>query len=70
MQFASIKSKIQANARRRALHSVAALAAIFLMLLAPGVWAQGAGYWHTSGNKILDANGTEVAHCGNQLVRL
>jgi len=64
MQFASIKSKIQANARRRALHSVAALAAIFLMLLAPGVWAQGAGYWHTSGNKILDANGTEVRIAG------
>ncbi len=64
MQFASTMSKIQANARRRALHSVAALAAIFLMLLAPGVWAQGAGYWHTSGNKILDANGTEVRIAG------
>ena len=26
--------------------------------------AQGAGYWHTSGNKLLDANGTQVRIAG------
>ena len=26
--------------------------------------AQGAGYWHTSGNKVLDANGTQVRIAG------
>ena len=26
--------------------------------------AAGAGYWHTSGNKILDANGAEVRIAG------
>ena len=27
-------------------------------------WAQGTGYWHTSGNRILDANGTPVRIAG------
>ncbi len=31
---------------------------------APMAVAQGAGYWHTSGNKILDANGTQVRIAG------
>ena len=31
---------------------------------APGVFAQGTGYWHTSGNKILDSNGDEVRMAG------
>ena len=33
----------------------------------PGV---GAGYWHTSGNQILDSNGNPVRIAGIELVRL
>ena len=30
----------------------------------PAALAQGAGYWHTSGNKVLDTNGTQVRITG------
>ncbi len=37
----------------------------FAATLLPGTLAgQGTGYWHTSGNKILDANGTQVRIAG------
>ncbi len=64
MHFAFTKSDNQARARQRAVHSVFVFAAILLALLAPCAWGQGAGYWHTSGNKILDSNGTEVRIAG------
>jgi len=43
-------------------HSAPGLTAIALSLVAPAAFSQGAGYWHTSGNQILDSN--------NQAVRL
>ena len=36
------------------------LAAVALGLFSPWVQAQGAGYWHTSGNQILDSNNKAV----------
>ena len=43
-------------------HRSLALPAVALSLVAPAAFSQGAGYWHTSGNQILDSN--------NQVVRL
>jgi len=43
-------------------HSAPGLAAIALSLVTPAAFSQGAGYWHTGGNQILDSN--------NQAVRL
>jgi endoglucanase len=40
------------------------LCVILMNLMTPCAVAQGAGYWHTSGNQILDANGTEVRIAG------
>jgi endoglucanase len=40
------------------------LAALLLAFIAPSAQAQGTGYWHTSGNKILDSSGTEVRIAG------
>ena len=47
------------------MQSLSMLAYSFL-LLAPTSrsFAQGTGYWHTSGNKILDANGVQVRIAG------
>ncbi|MGD0832282.1 MAG: glycoside hydrolase family 5 protein, partial [Terracidiphilus sp.] len=64
MYLAFTKTDNQARARQRTVHSVFVFAAILLALLAPSAWGQGAGYWHTSGNKILDSNGTEVRIAG------
>jgi endoglucanase len=50
------------EARRHTRHSALALPAIALLCIAPAAFSQGAGYWHTSGNQILDAN--------NQVVRM
>jgi endoglucanase len=43
-------------------HSAFALPAIALSLVSPAAFSQGTGYWHTSGNQILDSS--------NQVVRL
>jgi endoglucanase len=43
---------------------VLVLTALILALFCPTVKAQGTGYWHTSGNKILDSNGNEVRMAG------
>ena len=41
------------------------LLSIALLGIAPGaLLAQGAGYWHTSGNQILDSNGQQVRIAG------
>jgi len=53
-----------AGARRLRGYGMLVLAVCLLALGASGAWAQGTGYWHTSGNKILDANGTEVRIAG------
>lgn len=60
---------LRSRARRKSvgiLYILAALLAIAVSLnaLAPSAAAQGAGYWHTSGNQILDANGKEVRIAG------
>jgi len=44
--------------------AMAATLALAAAIAAPFASAQGAGYWHTSGNKILDSNGTEVRIAG------
>jgi len=49
---------------RRLEYSAFALIALLLVLLAPSAWGQGTGYWHTSGNKILDSSGNEVRIAG------
>ena len=45
-------------------HSLLVLVALGLALFSASAWAQGTGYWHTSGNKILDSGGTEVRIAG------
>ena len=64
MHFAFRRSHNQALSLQRIVHKVFAVGAVALAFVSPGAWAQGAGYWHTSGNKILDSNGTEVRIAG------
>ncbi len=54
-------NRIQSPLRAAATAAFLALATAFV---APAASAQGAGYWHTSGNKVLDSNGTEVRIAG------
>ena len=37
---------------------------VLLAAALPAALAQGAGYWHTSGNRVLDSNGTQVRIAG------
>ena len=60
--FSKITSRSGALYRFRL--GAAMTAALLLSVLSPRAAAQGAGYWHTSGNQILDANGTEVRIAG------
>jgi endoglucanase len=64
MHFAVTRSQKQVCTGRRTIWGAFVLAALLLTLIAPSAWAQGAGYWHTSGNKILDSNGAEVRIAG------
>jgi endoglucanase len=48
----------------RAASEFLVLTALILALFCPTAGAQGTGYWHTSGNKILDSNGDEVRMAG------
>jgi len=52
----------RASLSRLTRHDVRMLTALLLSLFTPAAFAQGAGYWHTSGNEILDSN--------NEVVRL
>jgi endoglucanase len=45
-------------------HCALALLAVALSLITPAARAQGTGYWHTSGNQILDANAQAVRLSG------
>ena len=63
MQFA-ITSHNQARTGQRAVLGMFVLVALLLALMTPSASAQGTGYWHTSGNKILDSGGTEVRIAG------
>jgi endoglucanase len=64
MHFAFTNSYKQARSGFRMTQHVFALAALLLAFIAPCAMAQGTGYWHTSGNKILDSSGTEVRVAG------
>jgi endoglucanase len=64
MQFAFTRSQKQTRAGQQTMKGAFLLAALLLALIVPSAWSQGAGYWHTSGNKILDSNGTEVRIAG------
>ena len=64
MRFAFSKSRSQAHCGRRLEYLAFALITLLPVLLAPCAWGQGTGYWHTSGNKILDSNGNEVRIAG------
>ncbi len=57
-------SRLSAPTSRRAMPFVFFLAAFMLALLFPRAWGQGVGYWHTSGNRIVDANGNTVRIAG------
>ncbi|MGP8173077.1 MAG: cellulase family glycosylhydrolase [Terracidiphilus sp.] len=64
MHHAFGKSHKQALIRQRIVHGVFVLTALAMALVSPSAWAQGVGYWHTSGNKIVDANGDTVRMAG------
>lgn len=52
------------GAGKHSKHRSLARETLLLCLIAPTAFAQGAGYWHTSGNTILDANGAVVRLSG------
>ena len=54
-------NRIPSHLRAAAITVLLVFAAAFV---APFASAQGAGYWHTSGNKILDSSGTQVRIAG------
>ena len=54
----------RSTARARAKPGIRALATAALSLITPAAFSQGAGYWHTSGNQILDSNGQVVRLAG------
>jgi len=64
MQFAVSRSHKPARTGQRVVLGAFVLAALLLALISPSARAQGTGYWHTSGNKILDSSGTEVRIAG------
>ncbi|MGA2220104.1 MAG: cellulase family glycosylhydrolase [Terracidiphilus sp.] len=64
MHFAFTRTYKQTRSGLRMAQGVFVFAALLLAFIAPGAWAQGTGYWHTNGNKILDSDGTEVRMAG------
>jgi endoglucanase len=64
MHFAIETSRQQARILQGMVRGASALIVFAMALASPSAWAQGTGYWHTSGNKILDSNGTEVRIAG------
>ena len=64
MHFAFISSHNQTRPGLRVAQGALVLVTLLLAFIAPNAWAQGTGYWHTSGNKILDSSGTEVRIAG------
>jgi endoglucanase len=64
MHYAFIRSIKQTRTSQLIVRGVFVLAALVLAISSPRVSAQGTGYWHTSGNKILDSNGNEVRMAG------
>ena len=64
MHFAFGKSHQQALNLQRIVHGVMSVTALAMALASLSARAQGAGYWHTSGSKIVDANGVTVRLAG------
>jgi hypothetical protein len=64
MHFEFIGSYSGTHAGTRRLHRPFVLAVLFLLSVSSTSWAQGAGYWHTSGSRMLDSNGDEVRIAG------
>jgi endoglucanase len=64
MHYSFTRSNKQARTSQLVLHGVFVLAVLALAVFSPSAWAQGTGYWHTSGNKILDSSGDEVRMAG------
>jgi endoglucanase len=64
MLFELSRSHAQEHRNRRLERGAFSLIVLLLVFLASCAWSQGAGYWHTSGNKILDSNGDEVRIAG------
>ena len=64
MHFSFGNSHQQARSLQRIVHGVMLVTALAIALASPSANAQGAGYWHTSGSKIVDANGVTVRIAG------
>ncbi len=64
MLHAFTRSNEEAHTNLRVIHGIFALVVLVLAVFSLGTSAQGTGYWHTSGNKILDSNGEEVRMAG------
>jgi len=64
MHFALTGSLKKMRSRLSMSYPLIALLALVPAFLSQTAWAQGTGYWHTSGSKILDSNGDEVRIAG------
>jgi endoglucanase len=64
MHFLFSSPNQQAPANQRAVRRAFVLVTLALAVCSFSASAQGTGYWHTSGNKILDSNGDEVRMAG------
>ena len=64
MHFAFTGSQKKMHSQLPMSYLLIALLAFVPALFSQRTWAQGAGYWHTSGSKILDSNGDEVRMAG------
>jgi len=64
MHFLFSSPNQQAPANQRAVRRAFVLVTLALAVCSLSASAQGTGYWHTSGNKILDSNGDEVRMAG------
>ena len=57
-------NSFRTKAGRLTRHGTFSLLAVALSLITAAAHAQGAGYWHTSGNQILDSNGQVIRLTG------
>ena len=64
MHLEFTNSHKQTRSGLRTAQCVFVFTALLLAFITPRASAQGTGYWHTSGNKILDSSGTEVRIAG------
>jgi len=64
MHLVFTDSHLQFRGYHRVIQIALFVAVAALVLLAPNAWGQGTGYWHTSGNSILDSNENEIRIAG------